>query len=137
MILHQDTYENFAKDLKESNLAGHRYGVHPCGYITPSGTLFECAPYRHMDLLEGYLLHDGYYKELYEEFLDYYLGNCKQDTRNFSDYDRFVMCELGWVKIAAYAKSGSEGDMENWSYDYILIRTRELTTEQSDVIFQK
>lgn len=140
MLLNTDRYSTFRQDLVEVELPGHRYGSHPCGYVTPSGTVFECEPYGHMDMLEGYFVrtgHDDFYRQLFEEYQDYCFRNDVHESNNYSMYDEFALVEMGWVKIAAYGVPGSSGPMETWDYNYYLIRTRELTPEQISVIYPK
>ena len=140
MLLHTDKYKTFRQDLVEVELSGHRYGLHPCGYITPSGTVFQCEPYGHMDMLERFFVYtdkDDIYRQLFEEYQKYCFKNNIDESNNYSIYDEFALVELGWVKIAAYGVPGSEGPMNTWDYNFHLIRTRELTPEQIAIVYPK
>ena len=130
---HEHTLRNFNfETVKIVDLKGHDYNSHVCGYVTPSGTVFRCEPYGHLNMLKDFV--ETNYKELFDDFCDYCHKNHIEIVHGFcmSIYETFFMIECGWVKIAAYLTGG-----DGRTYDWKLERIYELTENQIDKIFKK
>lgn len=135
---HRDLLEHMRyDDLHITELDGHAYNAHRCGYVTPKGTFFDCEPYHHIDMLRDFV--EGSYKELFDAFMERYMKLEHRADINHSIYDMFFMVEMEWVKIAAYLAHNTEnsiaGPAENKTYDWKVERFFDLTPEQTAVIY--
>ena len=132
-MLREMTYD----DIHETPLSGHDYTSHKCGYVTPGGTMLECEPYHHIDLLSS--LVNRTYKDWWHDFKDLCDDiDAVWDSNIVSIYETFFMVELGWVKVEAYIQPGQGSMMmEDFKYDWKAVWIYPLTPEQSSVVYPK
>lgn len=138
----EDTLRKLNYDtIKIVSLKGKKYSAHQCGYVAPDGTYYKCQPYQHIDLL-GNMCRYGQFKDIWWAFYE----KCDDEDISagqlgtYSDFDLFVMVELGWVKIAAYMTRDEHNNnttIENAWYDWKMERVYNLTPAQIDAIYKK
>lgn len=131
-IISQDT-----KDIyKIHSLPLKQYNSYECGYIMQDGTLINCDPYQHNNLMFE-LCKYGDLIDLWDFFVTKILFNDENKKMRFtvdqlSYYDVFAIIYLGWVKVAAYHTHNNNNE-----YDWKYITCRNLTEAQTNILFKQ
>ena len=139
ILQHRAMLEDITYDMvHENTLPGTAFTAHKCGYVSPSGTLLECNPYNHIDLLNRLTKFNGSFHDMFEAFQD----RCDEADielgRVVSFAESFFMVEMEYAKIAAYIRpnQGSK-TMEEFEYDWKVEWIYPLTPQQTAVIYPK
>lgn len=135
---HLDMLKNITyKDIHEIKLSPGGINQHVCGYISPSGKIFSCKPYHHIDKL-AYLCRHGKLSEKYEVFEESCYANDIELGYVVSWYETYIMIELGYVKVAAYMLPGQvDVTPETAQYSWVASWLYPLTEKQAEIIYPR